>query len=352
MRNFGNPVRGCSNCIEINVKKYKTEISVLPPPISAMICATICKMKFDWSLSICDGILDVTPIISTFSNVDYDCYSASDQIINFQPDEKGTYDLKSVADILVNDFLLQQDMKIVAVTNQEGNNNIEFAIEILKNIKNITMILLRDENTKILCEFPLLSDAGYQNSNLDYLYDVTENNPIIISLELCNIRNSLNVTYKVIFPKIMPCSKNLEFPKTLNGNSSFDDTELIDLIPSIESKIINPWNDRKLFLEELQKLTSVLEFDAVDFSFVLIALRMKHNNMYTICTIEFRLSHLFPSQMPLVSLHDLQNSFSSPIETSSIKITKSFTPVRIARELLLLAGSVISHQAFGMDILE
>ena len=86
----------------------------------------------------------------------------------------------------------------------------------------------------------------------------------------------------------------------------------------------------------------------------MITMRMKYNNMYIVCTIDFRLSHHFPSTIPLISLHDLQNSYSTPIKTefnTTIKRTMHLWSVqRLARELLLSASSEISTQAYGIDI--
>ena len=339
-----------SKChVDIATKKNNGKTGCLLS-LNATICALICKMRFEWSVSISEGILDVTPILSTFSHVNFNGYSVVDQFLKLQADNNGNYDLYALADLLVNDLFLQQEREIAHVLSRESNEKILFAIEILRVIEGISMISIIDENPKISCEFPLLSNIGYQKPDVEYLFDVTEADPIMINVELSLVKNSLVVIYKVIFPKLMLCSKNIEFPKKCNDNSS-NENDIIDLIPFIESKILSSWNNRKIFLEELKKLTAVLEYDAVDFSFVIIALRMKYNNMYTICTVEFKLSCLFPSILPLTCLHDLQNAFSTPIDTSSIKTTKSVTPDRIARELILLTSSVISQQAFGEDIL-
>ena len=334
----------------VDVLKEKISKTGSLVSLNAVIFAYICKMRFEWSIFISEGILDVTPKLSSFSNINFNCYSVADQIFNIDPDKNGNFDLYALADILIEDFFLQQEKHIGNLLSKESNRKMDFAVEVLRINQDASMILIIDENPKILCEFPLLPNTGYKKPDLEYLYDVTEADPIMINIELVMMKGSLIVNYKVTFPKLMTCSKNIDFPTNYGANTT-DENSVIDLVPFIETRILSPWNNRKMFLEELKNLTAVLEYDAIDFSFVLIALRMKHDNMYTICTVEFKLSSSFPSVMPLTCLHDLQNPFSTPIDTSSIKYSKSSTPARLARELLMLSSTVISQQAFGEDIL-
>jgi hypothetical protein len=233
--------------------------------------------------------------------------------------------------------------------NNDMNNKLEFALEMLQVKESISMIVWTEEKQLVLCEFPLLSNRSYTSPSLEYLLSVTKSQPIMISLILDIGNNDCKIDYKVLFPPSMVCSKNIDFHKNNNSN---DDNYLLELFPNIEERLSINWLKRKAFLEELQRLIAVLEYDAVDFSFIMIALRMKHDKMYTLCTVEFRLSHLFPMQLPLMKLHDLQNSFDSNIDTSSIKVKAFWSPERVARELLLLSSSVISLQAFGVDILQ
>jgi hypothetical protein len=283
--------------------------------------------------------------------------STLDQIFDFKPNEDGDYDISAVAELIVSEFLLQQENNVRLMSNNNSsninndtNNKLEFALEMLQIKESISMIIWTDEKQLILCEFPLLSNRSNTSPSLEYLLSVTERQPIMISLILDIGNNDCKIDYKVSFPPSMVCSKNIDFHKN-NGNIN-DDNYLLELFPNIEERLSINWLKRKAFLEELQRLIAVLEYDAVDFSFIMIALRMKHDKMYTLCTVEFRLSHLFPMQLPLMKLHDLQNSFDSNIDTSSIKVKTFWTPERLARELLLLSSSVISLQAFGVDILQ
>lgn len=318
--------------------------------LQASISITVCRRKFEWFVSINGGILDVTPISSSFINVKFLSYEVTPQIIAIEPDGDGSYDLTAVAGILTDDFLSQQERNVADLTIQHNTKTV-FTLELLKDISNVTMILwIEGGVTTIICDFPLLSDRDSLNPSAVYLYDTTKDDPIYISLLLKVERAESSLDYKVVFPRSMPCSRNLEFQNNFMGISS-ENISIIDIIPYVESKVLASIASRKSFLEELHRFTAVLEYDAIDFSFILIALRMKYNNMYTICTVEIRLTHSFPLSIPLLSLHDLQNSFSAPVDTSSLKLNKSWGPEKLARELLLLTSSVISQQAFGLNIL-
>lgn len=339
-----------SNCRSIvTIKKSNGKAGHLLS-LQASISVTLCRRKFEWFVSINGGILDVTPISSCFTNVMFSPYEVTAEIVAMEPDINGSYDLNAVAGILTNDFLSQQERNVAALAIQHNSKTV-FTLELLRDISNVTKILWIENDMKtIICDFPLLSGRDSLNPSATYLYDTTKDDPIYISLMLKVERPDSPLDYKVVFPRSMPCSRNLDFQNSFQGISS-EDISIIDILPHVENKVLTSIASRKLFLEELQRFTAILEYDAIDFAFILIALRMKYNNMYTICTVEIRLAHSFPMSIPLLSLHDLQNSFSAPVDTSSIKLNKSWGPEKLARELLLLTSSVISQQAFGINIL-
>ena len=156
----------------------------------------------------------------------------------------------------------------------------------------------------------------------------------------------------------MPCSKKLDF--------RFKTSDIVTLKDSITKKIKSRWLDRKLFIEEMQRLATVLEYDAIDFSHVVITLRVKQDNLYTICNVEFRISEMFPKTLPLISVHDLQTQYSTILTSSKISASAasssssssssssrnksmegltgaspSFSVERLARELLLSVASEV-----------
>ena len=154
----------------------------------------------------------------------------------------------------------------------------------------------------------------------------------------------------------MPCTKKLDF--------RFKSSDIVNLKDSIAKKIKTRWLDRKLFIEEMQRLATVLEYDAIDFSHVAITLRVKKNNLYTICNVEFRISESFPKSLPLISVHDLQTQYSTILDASKVAAFASsssssssrsktkdgltgsspcFSVERLARELLLSVASEVNN---------
>ena len=153
----------------------------------------------------------------------------------------------------------------------------------------------------------------------------------------------------------MPCTKKIDF--------RFKSTDIVYLKDIISKKIKSRWSGRKLFIEEMQRLATVLEYDAIDFSHVVITLRIKQDNLYTICNVEFRISESFPKSLPLISVHDLQTQYSTILASSKISASSSsassstsrskakdgltgaspcFSVERLARELLLSVASEVT----------
>jgi hypothetical protein len=67
--------------IEIKIKnneKFKVSRA-----LTAVITVTVCKKRFEWFLSISEGLLDVTPIVASFAHVTFDCYAVSGIFVYF-----------------------------------------------------------------------------------------------------------------------------------------------------------------------------------------------------------------------------------------------------------------------------
>lgn len=121
---------------------------------------------------------------------------------------------------------------------------------------------------------------------------------------------------------------------------------IFEFLLNVEAAISFRWLHRKRFIEELHKLASVVEYDAVDFSFIAIAVRIQKGKLITVCSVEFKLTPSFPTVLPLIAIHDLQNTFSFPLESSSISHDLSWSIERLTKEVFLAAYSTINQQAF------
>jgi hypothetical protein len=93
---------------------------------------------------------------------------------------------------------------------------------------------------------------------------------------------------------------------------------------------------------KLMKVSVVLEYDAIDFSYVIIAIRLKYNNVYAMCTIEFI---FLDPLIPTITINDILKSFNTSLDTSSIN--HNIEPYQLANELLNYSIKTISNQAFS-----
>ena len=177
--------------------------------ITARITLKLCSYKFQWDATICDDILDVTPVIQTFTIINnYNYYAISEKLFSTLSLSASSHECSrvssrersnntivsvlidkiywiSVADILVSDFIEQQ-LHNIEIYSATKSDKIDFAIQTLKTIDSISMLLVkgdssgsssvsgsnsRDRDTrgamghlssrsttysKIICEFPLI----------------------------------------------------------------------------------------------------------------------------------------------------------------------------------------------------
>ena len=216
-------------------------------------------------------------------------------------------------------------------------------LEILGTFEDVTMVMYSDDVTKLLVEFPLLNKSRLSIPQLEYLLDVTESDPIMlgISFTFSASNDSTTTDISINFPRTMPCSKAMDIPRWN------PDTMLFDYLPMLENRIFAGWFSRHSFVQELQRIAAVIEFDPIDFSFVSFVLRLKQNNLFTVCAVEIRLNS-FPSLAPLLALYDMQTTFTTPIKLSSVKYNNTWSPERSAREMFIVANSLIQEQAFGV----
>jgi hypothetical protein len=190
-----------------------------------------------------------------------------------------------------------------------------------------------------LLEFPLLDSSRLSCPDIEYIIDVMQDDPIYFSLKVNVADQSYSASIET--PNRLPCSRLIEYP------SIGKDANIGDYIQLVENILSSKLAGRRGFVFELRRLTAVVEFDAIDFSSVSIAVRIKRGNMFTLCIVDFRLTSGFPDAMPLVSLHDLQTSFSTPIENSVFsKVSRDQEPELVARDVLKIVCAQIVGQAF------
>lgn len=219
------------------------------------------------------------------------------------------------------------------------------------------------------------NDNKGSNSELDYLIDMTKQDPILLSISIV-IRNNLNVNthfsdfnsddmsisfadVSVTFPSNMPCSQRLEslsdaskngqdgrdIPISIDGDEN--EFNIINVIEREEKRLVNTWLKRKLFVEEIIGIATIIEYDPIDFSFISFAVRLKKGRLFSLCICECKFYNPL-LLLPLVSIHDFQNTFSFPLDNLQEKIaySSSMTPSQLANDLFVCVCKVISNQSF------
>ena len=110
--------RGC--CIEVNEK-------LLPSEKLYHVKVTICQKKFEWIVTIefdndnlCDSIVDITPILSSFIGLNYDPYHNPNSILlQVIPQyQQGFFDIDAIVSSLVDDLLNFQASAIESISNR------------------------------------------------------------------------------------------------------------------------------------------------------------------------------------------------------------------------------------------
>lgn len=189
----------------------------------------------------------------------------------------------------------------------------------LQCIPNISY-LVDTNNSKIIVEFPLFDKERLSFPQLEYLADITQNNPIYFQFQIVNYHSSTNSisTPTLSFPSSFNTSINLQSQLPSYTSS----TLLFDYIQSIEQLFYTTWYQRQLFLLELQSLTHVIEYDAVDFSSFIIMLKIIKNKMIVICNVQIILNIQYPSSLSngiTILVYDIQQGNTYPVPLNSHK---------------------------------
>ena len=308
--------------------------------------------KLIYQIYYLESYIDVLPVMTSFSNFEYNPYSAIEAILSPTGQSKS---LKDIINILLSHFLDSQKYFLETNMHWLKNENISFILDILNSKSQLKTIIEKQNSSSsdlysIIIEFPL-----FQNDETNSLFmKYSKHSKIYINLNIkfYNIINSSiqDISYNVNIPTtIYPCTSNIDLSKSkLNISNKIDSTNLFEIINKIELKIINEWLLRKKFIMEFFKLNvSIIEYDSIDYSFIMMSVRMKHNNMITLCSIEIKLIGSITTTKPLLSIHDLQNRFSIPVDQNRLNYSLSLNVEIMAKEILNTTMKIIHEQAYG-----
>lgn len=358
------------------------------------VCLHICYQKLiKWKLYYSpsdNGVIDVIPIISTFEKYLCSPYDGVSEILA-HPKFHSSTPINEISHLLFEVFTRNTFTK---VTNTASwglqNDKIFIFLSYITSKENLTCMLdnpvtnndnnNNNNNISIFCltvEFPLLfstfqdmkGEDMIDSANINYFKDITLSSSTIlltftIRFSNSNTLNSICTVDNNVISKTKTKTNNknsseyskLESNKNINENILEDIVQLDALISTIETRTYRNWLQRKKFIHEMQNISAVIEYDALDFSFITIAVRLKHLKMITLCSVDYRLSPNFPMTVPsiLISLHDLQNKFSVTCN-EELEYEQAFqqcdypqwTPEKIARHLFTSSCELIRNQAFS-----
>ena len=234
----------------------------------------------------------------------------------------------------------------------KSNGTLSFILSFFSDIDNSSILTINnnpnssDRNDhqssyNIIIEVPIIVNMQCDD-NTEYLIDIVKENPILLIISITVINMDMtNIKVDVVMSNTMKCSSKLEFSQTYKDNR-INDFKVEDICGYVEDKIFKQWYYRKLFTEEMMKSAAVLEYDAIDFSYILIAIRLKYNNAFASCTVQFVFTD--PMELPDIEVQDLLNSFKTTLDASFLNA--SYGPNALAQELLKFATKSISDQAF------
>jgi len=265
--------------------------------------------------------------------------------------------------------IIQSQLPIIKEYTSRSSS-LEFEVGMISGIKNSVATVWKSEKSNgghiIGVEFPLLQaltlSRGDELANIyvDHIKATATSREPLLFCRLLHFssRGNIKTDDKLSIPtSLLTCSAQMEFDGvSVNGRhkgsaTPTDDMSLFDRCNNIVRKMADKWSARKQFIEELSRIAAVLEFDALDFSFVVIAVRIKRGQLCTLCTVDYRLQSTFPETKPLMSIYDLQTGTSTVMDASNGHKDSSYTPSaqseKLAEECLSIAANFIVQHAFG-----
>ena len=305
-------------------------------PINIEVCGSVLRWitLSDTSSRHTQIISDIIPVTESFSNILYNPYSILDSeegvIQRLFPCEE----ISTIKGVLLEHFNEFQTQYIKSKF-PPGSSIFECYFDNHRMRGFISLV----SKSHIQMEFPLLEQSRLSCPDIEYLLQLLESSPIILKFRFSFSDNSC--TASVQMPSILPCSKTIEFPPYNDNMTPRDYHSLVENILSMKL------SQRRNFILEMRKIAAVLEFDAVDFSFVSVGVRMRSASMFSLCVADIRLSSTFPESLPLVSVHDLASGSSHPLASSLFsQINLQQDCDLLCKDVLLVICRQVFQQAF------
>lgn len=330
------------------------QVELLPSVGVFDIQISLCSKKLSWEISLYFSEttgsipfvsdLDITPILESMEGIDYSPYAIAEKALSIATINCNVSDiLTGVADVLVKDFLLHQDSLISAVQSE----GLQFLIEMLKGIPNSALLVEEVGSKRLALEFPLLDSSRLQYERLDYLVDALALTPIVVHISLsCSSSGQVITNSSLVFPPSMSCCQDVETPQW-----DYESLTIFEYVSVLEKIVLDNWEVRYLFMRQLQKISAVVELDAIDFAYAAVVLRAKQNQMFSMCSIEIKLTASFPTEPPMITFFDMKTTLSTivePMELSRSNYYDSSWPMEsIADGVFLFCWDKLLVMSFG-----
>ena len=279
-------------------------------------------------------IRDILPDTETFSNLEYNPYALLDSEATSLQQLLPCEDVSIIKDVLSKSL---SDFQRKYIENKfpppSKIHECYFNYHCTKGFQALVT------KTHVHFEFPLLDLSRLCCPDIEYLVKILENSPIVIKFKFGIPEGASNASMH--FPSVLITSKTVDFP-------SFNDKMGVrDYLSLVENILSMKLLQRRNFALEFRKIAAVLEFDAVDFSYVSFAVRMRSASMFSLCVVELRLPGSFPESLPLVSVHDMASETSYPLDSAVFsQINRQLGVEVLAKEMLRAICKQIFKQAF------
>ena len=171
---------------------------------------------------------------------------------------------------------------------------------------------------QVLIEFPIITpqtdapSSSSSNTSLDYFVDLFGQDLPHICIVLKVEKENFEVTIRNS-RKFSSLEKLFELPPITR------DTLLSDYLNNIRWQFQQNLLNRKEYVEELGKIACCPEFNAIDFSFASLLIRLKYNKLFTMFLVNIKILPKFPRVPPVITIYDLQSSSIILVEQNQLQ---------------------------------
>jgi len=283
-----------------------------------------------------NNVIDLIPILNTFENLE-----------EFNP----YVDLNLESINLNSDFDVNKIVKNInqLITKKYSNkapaysSYVELSFEMIgqENLEN-SIIWEWHEGSKhyLLIEFPICSKKNLNNSNdIEYFLDILPHNQPNFCITFEKHKESFELGINPGMYKNL--TKYLEIPKITHEKL------LGDVLDKVRLQFLSNWTKKKIFIEQLCEICCVTEFNAIDFSFASILIRLKFKKLFTLFLVNIRIVNKFPSNPPVITIYDLQSSSIILVDSSELVWNHEADSVPLlARKTIIFICNLMNRRAF------